>query len=490
MGYLNVDESTLPNFTKAIISLWFRVPRFSVAAANAAVDNVSKYPAPLNGVIPLVVMGENGSYQPNDTIFKPVVHSEQIDLVSLVGTDNGVSTTVDTPIPGNPYGAFHYVETIVYNANAHVIPADPPSESFSANEAFTVASGPTVPLDPTCIGLSVAAQDLTLYVNFQTNMLGKVTNAAFETHVTQPSITQGDGFDIPVGTVVWQGDVFPVDVINVVQTENTVTTVHLAGTGDGSSQPAISTATDISDILYTTTANITSDEIVVLPDVWNHLLVSVDLQTIATHGGSGTEAFASHFDSTSQLYVALNDINYTGYKLSVNFCGDPSNPNGVVSDDAEKIVSDPVQVDGSGNEVIPTYVLSDPEIPCEGQAMGLPATTAFVNDIYDVDHAEFQMWVGQKIDTGDEAMRRLFIDAKRKPVKPSVAAAKLGQPDILLHGTGNWEKGKNTGKIGLNFDGTLKRNGQFTPKGTIIKFRPDPILTGDPVKPKNPKSLG
>jgi hypothetical protein len=57
----------------------------------------------------------------------------------------------------------------------------------------------------------------------------------------------------------------------------------------------------------------------------------------------------------------------------------------------------------------------------------------------------------------------------------------LGQePDVLLHGSGNWIKGKNTGAS--QDDGTGTGNkvppAQFTPTGKIKAYKPDPSLHG------------
>jgi hypothetical protein len=102
--------------------------------------------------------------------------------------------------------------------------------------------------------------------------------------------------------------------------------------------------------------------------------------------------------------------------------------------------------------------------------------------------AELQIWIGQSIDTGDRAMRRLFIGYPRdvdgnpdtskplQPVPPSIAAKTLGKPDILLHGTGNWKRGRNTGTSGIDENGKLKEEGQFERTGTVEKFKPDPKL--------------
>jgi hypothetical protein len=58
MSYLELSKG-IPSFTKAVISLWFRVPQESMDAADAAyTGNDGEL---LEGIVPLVVMGKRGT---------------------------------------------------------------------------------------------------------------------------------------------------------------------------------------------------------------------------------------------------------------------------------------------------------------------------------------------------------------------------------------------------------------------------------------------
>jgi hypothetical protein len=509
MGYLHVDNSTLPDFTKAIISVWFRVPQFSAVAAKAVSDDWyssstgKTLPPPLLGIVPLVVLGPDGSFQDAKSTdsFAPrlVEYPTAIGPPGLTQSISGDTTLVSDTRP-----AFN-VEVIVtrhdYNEPGPTLIPLPP-ETFYGQVRLTAPDGPPQPTNPTVIGIDCTFQDPAVYVNFQTNEKGSAANYAIDTQSITPGTLSGGYLTFPRAsyliTTTFQG-VGQSTTTEVLDPPHDVT----IGSAPVTIGPTYNQV-DVSNIALSTTAAITTNaSIVVEPDVWNHLLVSIDLETMATHGFDAVDTippYVTFFDSWSNLYIALNDKNYIGFDLTNNWTENPNEPNATVNDDALSVADSPSQGDQNsdpsnfGYFPKPTYRISDPTVPCSDEPMGLPATTKYVKDIYDVDMAEFQMWVGQSIDTADEAMRRLFVAPDKKgrmtPVKPSVAAAKLGQPDILIHRTGNWEKGKNTGKIGLNFDGSIKQSGQFVPKGTIIKFRPDPILTGDPVKPKNPRSLG
>jgi hypothetical protein len=67
MGYLQIAESSLPNFTKAIISIWFRIPAATLDAVSALTDDPGGessdgyegacFSPPLYKIIPLITFG-------------------------------------------------------------------------------------------------------------------------------------------------------------------------------------------------------------------------------------------------------------------------------------------------------------------------------------------------------------------------------------------------------------------------------------------------
>lgn len=119
-----------------------------------------------------------------------------------------------------------------------------------------------------------------------------------------------------------------------------------------------------------------------------------------------------------------------------------------------------------------------------------------VKPIRRVEMAELQIFTGVTLDTGVESNRRAFIDYERdkngniirdnagkgtlKPVNPKAAADLLGKkPDVLLHGSSNWINGKNTGITGI--DDSVeppkeKPEGQFQRTGGIKAYKPEPSL--------------
>jgi hypothetical protein len=140
----------------------------------------------------------------------------------------------------------------------------------------------------------------------------------------------------------------------------------------------------------------------------------------------------------------------------------------------------------------PSYQAGPFVLPTKGFPVGIPVQKRHLKHNTGIEMAELQIWANKTLDTGDVAMRRLFIDYPKdangkpdktkplEPVKPSVAAKVLGQPDILLHGTNNWKTGRNTGKLGFTTDKNgkemINKAGQFQPVAKIEKFLPDPKL--------------
>jgi hypothetical protein len=236
---------------------------------------------------------------------------------------------------------------------------------------------------------------------------------------------------------------------------------------------------------------------VISADVWHHALISVDFSSSMDSHGWGwdedvSEDINDHFASVAHLYMALDDVNMVGTDLTGDTIFGYDDQNAVVSSDCSSVANSiqsvapfepgvPPHPDGP----IPSYsgTLTVPD-----GSMGLPGNTEFVDDIYRVELAEFQMWTGVMLNTGSAANRRAFVDADGLPVAPdgteddprAPAEKLLGKkPDIILHGSSNWIAGLNTGASGVDADGNQIPLGQFEPTGGIEAFTPDPSLHGE-----------
>jgi hypothetical protein len=99
-------------------------------------------------------------------------------------------------------------------------------------------------------------------------------------------------------------------------------------------------------------------------------------------------------------------------------------------------------------------------------SVGIPAAATFVDNVYNIEMAELQLYTGVTLDASVEENRRAFIRSDRRPVKHVMvdgilmpaAALLLGKmPEIWMHGSQNWIAGKNTGTLG-NFAPSGTRN--------------------------------
>lgn len=205
----------------------------------------------------------------------------------------------------------------------------------------------------------------------------------------------------------------------------------------------------------------------------------------------GLRRFASTagtWNAPSNIYIEHGDYNWFVWTGSIwpLFGGGPGDEWRGALDPPRPSTPDPKTFDP------PTYFCSGFKIPLKGNLIGTPASNYHIDHNTGIEMAELQIWVNKSIDTGVLKTRRLFIDYPKnekglpdtskplQPVRPSVAEQVLGKPDVMLHGTNNWKRGKNSGRSGimLDKDGNAVPNpdGQFIPVARIEKFLPDPKL--------------
>jgi len=229
-------------------------------------------------------------------------------------------------------------------------------------------------------------------------------------------------------------------------------------------------------------------------DQWHHLLVSfdftgsVDVVGTDTNPASEEELRSITIKRFCRLWFAFDDENRKGKDNVGDGSGRgwvPQHENGIITENAESAVRTYTTVTdeftiNEGAET-PEYHWATSQLPMQGGPMGLPASAQFVETISHCEMAEFQFFGGLVLDTESVGDRRKFVDENGKPVPPKKTEEMLGRrPDILLHGSSNWKKGKNTGTTGFteNDKGETVANpaGQFTPVALIKKYKPEPAL--------------
>jgi hypothetical protein len=242
---------------------------------------------------------------------------------------------------------------------------------------------------------------------------------------------------------------------------------------------------------------------------WHHLLLSFDLTGPVAVGQPNAT-------SAAQLWYAIDDVDYRGASNLQPYrdVGDGLGDNAILTANIYTVSGGTSAPSLYENIYIPaasgTY--QPVPVPAKEAELGVPASTLYKDFIYPVEMAELQFFTGVTLDTGEETNRRAFITKAGAPAPPGKRVIPppppppipvppppppgpddlLGKsPEILLHGSGNWITGKNTGKvIKLNEIGkpTAVPAEQLKPTGSIVSYSPDPSLHGaqSPPPPRPP----
>jgi len=505
MSYLEIEDG-IPDFTKAVISFWFRMPletmqdaqqKFRAENERLSGGEYPVYPR-MHGIVPLMTFGPlNEGYY-----VKPVKGEEYTYTEDAKVYSNGVYFSIG--------------ETRTHT---------------SWNTEYEKTS--KILINPSYIGVRVGGtgegggdevDQGDLIIHFQMNGKGQGKSIALEEHGRQSSFTQllgsfvSEGFPHPPNDTAYESafdmcltfDVYPNGAS--VRTGKLKDISELALRAAGPNE-AINAGLDIK----------------VKADVWHHVLISFDFTSKASGEGlkivdtwpdcnagatgrpevnrerTGSESVSD----PCQMWIALDDKNYTGVNVHGQRSGVEGEPmeglgdNGVAVDHvyaAAKAqygvtghlktwgVSYLIQLtEGDTSHKIPSFSFGGEPVASSGHPFGIPCTSELMEHNRHVEMAEMQIFTGITLNTGDEENRRAFISDKGKPVSPKKAEELLNRrPVILLHKSGNWIRGNNTGSLGRDEDGKKIDSGQFEPTAVIESYRPGPSLHG-PQKPGEKK---
>ncbi|ODM71670.1 hypothetical protein [Bradyrhizobium elkanii] len=416
MGFLTRNNPDAPlNMTKAIISIWFKIPEETWIAAAADWTAAERDPPALDepgfdnvmvGVIPMITWGP----QQTDT-YSPI---EFIDpLCEHTYNDAFGNPTIHRSTPGY--------------------------EILDSNDA---------PTQPSFIGIRAGgpnAGSLVVHLQSGDNPTGSNMNlrltACTYTDPGTPGATQPENktFTDATYTITGAKDYFG----------NSSQWGAGDSIPDGQQQPAITNGST----------------------AWHHVLLSWDLS-----GGSAIHATDDHSltieqvtDSYSMLWCALDDVNKNGTNLPALWLGmfgnnTPPDPNAMLSSKCTAYAfynfSDP----DTG-----ILALSSPTVPSNPICIPGPASlnrdSGSMTPDYKIQMADVQIFTNRSIDTSDVTKRRLFITAAGVPADPAIAASTLTKsPEVLLRG-GGFIVGTNSGTAG-----------NFTSTGTISAYGVAPSL--------------
>jgi hypothetical protein len=483
MGELESDD-TVPEHTEAIMSFWYHVEQKDIDAWVPPSDPQTTIGS--SRIFPLITWGKEGAGpKPVELVTRreKVLHSEGKVWPGGSGYPPPLGMRLPDTVECLATFVFETHPLCILQRTTHTwVPYDSTgyiSSDHYENFTVLVAGTGTPDKKPPCyIGFDQLGF---LTINLESDKTPDVTqNFSWNEDVASPGNIIGSDQFYMVGTTTFTeyltiftpfgewfgGDLHPVQVDS--QSFTDIAYAH----------------TDISALVTTQTGTLNfgngPPDGRPLKGQWHHVLLSYKLGTCATHGQVSENGFpdfpnggvdiSAQVDSALKVYLAVDDHNYTKYDLSNVWTGNDGKPNDVITGDATAYALsevDPTRFRGPPPFTPPPAKFSlNFKIP-EGK-IGIPAITNYLKDILSVEMAEFQMWIGQSFDTGDVSNRRLFIDDNGKPVRPSIAEKALGKPFRRLHGSGKWIKGHDTGDDGAD----------WTPKGTIKKWRPDPSLDG------------
>jgi hypothetical protein len=485
MSYL-VLSNGIPDFSKAVISLWFRVPQATIDAATAAYSEAITPRPRFNGIIPLIVFGPS---------FK--TKRFHFPMVLLGGGYTEVFQTYTTRCQYETTGT----SLVQYSGSQW---------KFTGEEYDDI--------DPSYIGIDCSrAWDVDkplLSVNIQMQDFATLKGAwPIATKTTGPDTLIRQGKPNP-----YSGCTIPPTKPNgsLVPTRDvTFTTAY----GSGASV-VMGARPEVFRTLNARPGQLAFQEIdtqpdtplgqEVTPDKWHHLLLSLDFSLDCTTQGlrlpsgspippQGTQG--ARTTSACKMWLAYDDVNLVEKNLSCYWPTGHSDPNFLLTQNAYYIASSrtfptsQTSDDDFGNLITVTNTYDVPscdyvpaQIPASAYPLGLPGTNVYSSKVLNCEMAELQIFTGVTLETGNVNNRRAFIAAEKKaddtptgflvPAKPESAERLMGKrPAILLHGQDNWIKGKNTGSLGKDGAGEIIPSGQFHPTGRIVKYKPDPKIT-------------
>ena len=434
MSFLTYPK--LAAFGECLMSFWFRAPIDTLkAAGTAAPVGVDSFYPEFSDVAPLVVFGD------------PPIRQDFVIKTPTVATG--------------------------------------PNIGFDGSGLFTILAGhwelrgQTISLenkhylDPAYIGVDSGGN---LVVNLQTNQFPRVTNYSFTPD--QPQETD----QLPVPDLGWP---------------NSLTIRHFA--------PSAYIDKSVESLMrgipesYQLSASLKPDR-----DQWHHALLSFklgDSVNVKSTIGFGDVTFNTAVQSYSKVWLVVDDVPIKIKDNTLTLSGQPDD--GAIISQAQWQMANTIYDAGGPHDLSyvklgfdrpidpisgipfgfsdmqienfsapnsqPTYELSSPVI--SAGTLGIPASTRFAKSVCRVEMAEFQMWIGpgSSRDVRTRDMRRLFITDEGKPnLQSKEVSDVLGEASIILHKSGRWITGKNTG--------TLKT--PFVPTGKIKSYKPDPSLHG------------
>lgn len=482
-SYITLPQAVPPS-KKLFMSIWFRAPAESIAAAKAEYaawrDSGEDRP-PLTGIVPIAVFGSQRTGRKFDFVERDV------------GTQPAITNYFwDLGICGwSPVGS---------------TPAGPHQEPHS------VFNDETSDIDPSYIGIDCSGDVPKLSVNIMLPSSNSATiegswpvvadfesstdamglySAVTATETCSPPVdnhTPGDGsvcdashhygvmpFNDITSTFTYESNA---DVVMGSRPER-FRTVFASEVGDSAFGEHISTA-----------ALAGGQE--VTPGEWHHVLFWLDLTNPCSADGvlGDGEGVPDLFDtagsrtsSACRMGIAFDDVNLTGKAMSCYWPTGYSDPNAILPVNGYFVATDitantsTTTDDCFGNNITLVQIQQQPTFeffpaPFAPGQVSFPGPAPFASMDKRIEMGEAQLFTDVTADTAFKDVRRAFITDKGTPASLKKARDLFGKaPEVLVHGSTNWKKARNTGSLA---DPNDPEDGVAV--GKIKTFKPDPRL--------------
>jgi hypothetical protein len=485
MSYIEIKETVAPS-SKMVLSLWFRVPAASIAAAKSEwleyVNGGFGERQPLTGVVPLAVFGSQPTVKRFENVARDVGTLPSFTFYSWNTTICGWSeiSTTDSRAMTQPHNEFTDATSNIYPSYIGVdCSGDVPKLSVNIvmpdGGAIFEGSWPAISS-----------------VSYSVENIGQYGSTSATDDCTPP-IGNNDGSDPDSNCVA--GQVLPFEAYTITTTYDSNADVIMGCRPETFRTLPTQPLGEWPFVEHLGDASAAGGQ-EVTPDEWHHLLLSVDLSTSCTAAGVMGDGSTTIFDdvrppdtegsrttSACRMWISFDDVNLTGKAMSAYWPSGFSDQNAILPVNGFYVAGD-VTISESragddchGNTVTNSDVRQTPSFsyspePFEIGKVCLPASAIYVDKVKHVEMGEFQLFTDVTVDPADDSVRRAFITDKGKPASLKDASDLLGkEPEVLLHRSSNWKKARNTGSLA---DPTNNPGGLAV--GKIKTFVPNPVV--------------
>ncbi|MHC6150539.1 hypothetical protein ACVSQB_01960 [Bradyrhizobium elkanii] len=474
----------VPPSKKMFWSIWFRAPAESLAAAKAEFEawrESGTDRAPLTGVVPIMMSGSSRTARKFDFVVRDV---GMLPSITSYSWDTGICgwRAVGTTTPSRPDQEPHWV----FNDDNRNI-------------------------DPSYIGIDCSGDVAKLSVNLVMPGNNRATIegsfpviADFESSTDAMglygSVSATDSCTPPVGNhspgdgsicdLAHHYGVLPFNDITSTYTYESNADVVMGCRPETFRTLPADTIGDINLGELLTDAARAGGQ-VVTPDKWHNLLLWIDLTNSCSSDGTlgdGTtvvqrDTEGTRTSSACRMGIAFDDVNLTRKAMSCYWPTGYSDPNAILPVNGYYVAGDVTHSTSSttddcfGNNITLVENRQRPKFRYSPAAfapgkVSFPAAAPFVDMSKRIEMGEAQVFTGVTVDFSQQNVRRAFITKDGSPAPLKKASDLLGKkPEILVHGSANWKKARNTGTLA---DPNNNLGGVVV--GQVEKFKPNPKL--------------